>query len=813
MELFTPHPPASSRTANASPAPWGLDAASYARRQAHADRLAEQTLQRDPSGARARPFSVRVSPLRIAEGEWAVLKAGVLQRLRAFSALIEDVYGKRNLLRDGILPPEIIYEDPFFFPELHGMLSTRGGAPVFAAVDLVRAPSGEWQVVENRFSTPTGIGRLLQARRILASSLPEAFRAEAIQPVQSFPARLYEHLSEAGLNAPPSAQIVLLSEGPESPNLQEEELLAREMGIPVAHSHDLLVRNGRLYLRTIEGLDQVGILYRRMEPPWLDPVGFSANKFAGVPGLLHCIRQNTVRVLNPPECAVADNRALLRHADAIIRYYCRETPLLRTVPTFYGYDRDQAEWIDDHRDALVLKPVCHPALLEQAGTSPGPDLKALLKKDPRRVVGQAYPAPEGGSAENDPKGHSLLRLFILGGAHPYVLTGGLCRFRAITDAPAPQPEALRDTWVTGGSARTGIEPLEPQLASRPRPLPSGIAENLYWFGRYLERGLSGCRMLALVDPWEQRSASDGPDAPEVTLGDGILAALEVTVSERAEMASLRAFLQPHRHPNSPLSAFLGAQAAMRALRGTLSETACLAVDAMVAKLEHLCTAEPDFRPELLFRMGSDGDAIIGNLQRTLLRDSGWHFFITGHLLERGSLLSALSSAVLPKIVRRMDWHLQDEADLNSFLKLTGCLHLYHRIYHSRAFLDRTLQLIWQSEACPGSIAHCLLGIRTSLGEIDNQFLRESAPIESQAILDEVRQWLTSLRIETIIPARGDKGLSPHSLSLLEKRAITEIRNVSERLSDTFTSLHTALDNRFFCHQSDTPSAFHHAFLG
>lgn len=814
MEFVRPHPTSASRTADAIPTYWGLDAATYARRQGHAEKLAEQTLQRDPSGARARPFGIEWPPLRIGEQEWSTLQAGVLQRLRAFSCLIEDVYGSRRILHDGVLPPEIVYEDPFFFPELHGIVLPRGSAPVFAAVDLVRAPTGEWQIVENRFSTPTGIGRLLQTRRILSSSLPEAFKAEAIHPIQSFPARLYEHLSEGGPSPSPVGNIVLLSEGPESAHLQEEELLAREMGIPVAHTADLVVRNGHLFLRTIEGLDPVGIIYRRMEPPWLDPVGFAANTCAGVPGLLHCIRQGTVRVLNAPACAVADNRALLRHADSIIRYYTGQAPLLRTVPTFYGYDHDQAEWIEDHQDTLVLKPVCHPArLIQGTNATSGLDLKELLRRDPRRVVGQAFPAPERSpDGKSSHKGHTLVRLFILGGAHPYVLPGGLCRFVPAPLSAAPQRERLRDTWVVGGLGHADAEPLEPQLGGRRRPLPSGIAENMYWFGRYLERGLSGCRMLALVDPWAHRP-QNGLESPEATFATGVLAALDVAEPEAAGISSLHAFLQPKRHPNAPLSAFRGAQAAMRALRGSLSESAALAVDALVAKLHHLCTADPDFRPEALAQMETDCDAILGNLQRTLLRDSGWHFLVMGQMLERGVILSSLCTAVLPKIVRRMDWHLQDEADLNCFLQLTGCLPLYHRIYHSRAFLDRTLQLLWQSAACPGSIAHCLVRIGSAMQHIEQEFLQETAPIESRQSLQDVYRWVQAIRIESIIPARGDGVPQNRSLSRLEASASTQIHGISERLSDTFTTLHTTLDNRFFCHQTEMPSAFHHVVHG
>jgi uncharacterized circularly permuted ATP-grasp superfamily protein/uncharacterized alpha-E superfamily protein len=812
MEFFTPHSSSSPQVPSHPQLVWGLDPATVATRTAQARLLAERILQRDPSGQRARPFTVELSSLRLPPAEWKWLQAGALQRLKAFSALVEDVYGKRRILKDGILPPEIVYEDPLFFPELQGLPQTPDRAIVFAAMDLVQTPSGSWQIVEHRFSTPTGIGRLLQTRRILAASLPEAFRGEAVHPVQWFPARLYEHLTEATARGPSNKQIILLSEGPESSNLQEEQLLAREMGIPIAHSHDLVVRNGRLFLRTIEGLDEVGIVYRRIEPPFLDPVGFASHKFAGIPGLLHCIRQNTVQVLNAPECAVADNRALLRHADAIVRYYCGEAPILKTVPTFYGYDRDQAEWIEDHENTLILKPVCHPGnLLPQSPSGQHPDLKQLLKSDPRRIVGQALPAPTCSTdLGNATPGRTFLRLFLLGGKRPYVLPGGLCRFSPAIPSDTPV-RLLRDTWVRTDALSVGIEPLEPHLASPKRPLPSGIAENMYWLGRYLERGLAGCRMLSLVDPWEHRSAPE--DQTESILAAGILAALDVEEGEAKRLASMSGFLQPQGHPNSPLSAFSKAQSAVSTLRGSLHESTSLGIDLLFKKTHQLCVGPSEFKRADLDLLKVDYDGIIGNLHRTLPRDSGWHFFVIGQMIENGSILSSLGSAILPKIVRRMDWHLQDEGDLNGFLRLAGCLNLYHQIYHSRAFLDRTLQLIWQSETCPTSFVRILLTLENALLEIHRQSLRQSPSDALVARLRATHDWIKDIEIESILPARTVQPSKEHSLSFLGDHGTFEIQRLCDRLCDFFETFHTALDDRFFCHQRNAGALFHNAFQG
>lgn len=781
----------------------GFKLAELKSRQAFADKRVDLLIERIGQGIPEsnRPFQLDLLPLRMDDATWTRIEAGIGQRIKAFSRFVDDIYSERRILQDGILPPEIIYEDPLFFPELHNIGNIRQASVILAATDLVQTDSGEWQVVENQFSTPTGIARMLQVRRILSETLPEPFRENQIETIQSFPWRFYEHLSAQASLRNPQPNVVLLSEGVEGKNLPEEQFLAREMGIPLAHSRDLLVRNSTLFLRTIDGLIKVDLVYRRLEAPFLDPVSFSANRASGIPGLLHCLRKGTVRLLNSPASAVADNRALLRHADAIIQYYLHQSPILKTVPTYYGYDSDQADFIKDNARTLKLKPVCHEsALRENDGEQP--DLMRLLNRDPRKVVAQAFPQHtlfKGTTGES--VGHHCLRVFSLGAEHPYILPGGLCSFIQDPNVPAA-PKRLRDTWINRRESPRQPEPLEPDLLLTIHALPSSVAENMYWLSRYLERGISGCRFFACLDKWldsgkRLNSAS--------ILTDGILGTLGINRKADLKPQSLQELLTPDRYPNSPTSAFMASRRAMQSLRDYLDEESCRAIQALAQQAQDQHTS-PNGREvaESLIKTASDCNWIFGHMERHLMKDSGWHFFRLGQLIERAHVVSSLSARILPDFVQRQIKHRNDESELNDFLELTDSLNLYHRVYHSRAYLDRTLQLVWKSETSPMSLLFILKSATDALSAIQRETQNSE---QSEGLLTAIRSITTELQdlpIDHILPDRrcgtlaSDKDL---------QRSAEQIHQTACQLNQHFQDLHTLIDDLYFCHQVNSITNF------
>jgi uncharacterized circularly permuted ATP-grasp superfamily protein len=294
-------------------------------------------------------------PRVIAAHEWALLERGLIQRARAFNAYIADIYGPQRILHDRGVPHEIVLSDPAFHRQLIGLPIRDNLYAPLVAVDLVRDAAGGWQVLENHFSTPFGIAYVLQSRRMLAQAFPELFATVDVAPVAPFAAQLAELLRTRSPRPNPHA--VLLCRGEDNQSYFEESFLARSLGIAMVQPGDLLVRESRVFLKTIRGLEQVDVIYRRIESSSIDPIAFGQSRFQGVPGLVNCVRKGTVAIVNAIGSGVADNRAILRYSDQIILYYLREKPLLKTVPTFTCRDVDQAAHVRHNLASMVLKPI------------------------------------------------------------------------------------------------------------------------------------------------------------------------------------------------------------------------------------------------------------------------------------------------------------------------------------------------------------------------------------------------------------------------------------------------------------------------
>jgi uncharacterized circularly permuted ATP-grasp superfamily protein/uncharacterized alpha-E superfamily protein len=781
----------------------------------HADRL---RTRQDGLGA----FRMDIFPRILRSREWKTIEAGVLQRVRAFGDYITDIHGKKNILLKGIIPPELVFEDPSFLPELHGIPEETGCPVTVGAVDLIRTTAGEWQVLENRFSSPTGISYVIQARRIQAQALPELFESLPVFPVASFATRLSEALVEMAAEMKSERPlVVLLSEGESGRHFFEETFLARHMGIPLTRPEDMVVRDGHVFLKTINGLLQVDLIYRRLEPPSIDPVAFASTNENGIPGLVQCVRRGTVKVVNALGCAVADNRSLLRHSDDIIRFYTGERALLRSVPTFHGYDPDQAEWIRDNLDSLLLKTVSHPETLARVR----PDarelvmkghLKELLLKDPRLVVAQQLPESSClpvYRGEETSLQSAILRVFFILGKRPYVLPGGLTRLVRPGNEVLATGKAyysLKDTWALqadkSSAGRTGTR-LERGISGKEYPLPSRAAEAFYWMGRYLERGSGTARMLKTLD--EVRWSELTPSERELyaPLWKGILEATgaDKTKRRRSKIDSgtlLRHLLADEKNPASTRSCFLSVQSNANSIRSFITPEVWNGIrnaGELFTRHNSKSISGPGLK-ELMQAVVDAGDVIHGAAHRTLLHDAGWNFLNGGMSMERGLNNIIILSVVLPYIARRQWQHLRDDTDLTALLRLLGALDAYHRKYRSRAYLDRVATLLWKAPDFTGSILFTATSLRDNLPITGNMPTGTGTTDQLSSKTAVFLDWLDELSLEKMFPARTlelDKGLTRKNLT--EDKTIDEARSCLKKMREFYESFHEGLEDRFFSH--------------
>lgn len=779
----------------------------------HVDRLRSS---RNSLGA----FRMDLFPRILRPDEWQHIAAGVLQRVEAFGAYIRDIYNGQDILRSGILSPELVFEDPGFHPELHNVPMPETCPVTIGAVDLIRTREGRWMVLENRLSTPTGLSYVIQVRRILAQALPELFASLPVFPVASFATRLSEAFAASTGPASTSRPlIVLLSEGESGRHFFEESFLARHMGIPLTRPEDIIVREGRVFLKTIEGLLPIDVIYRRLEPPSLDPVAFAYVNETGIPGLIQCLRRGTVRVANAMGCAVGDNRALLQHADALIRFYSGRRALLPTVPTFHGFDHDQAEWMRDNVDSLALKTVCHPETLKRSHPKVSRlfdqgKLDQIMERDPRMIVGQRLPEssrmPVVGSKKTTHEG-LVMRVFCIMGKRPMVLPGGLTRLERGGDESLDSGKhfhALKDTWaleqkqprITRGGR------LEPRISTTEIPLPSRAAEASYWMGRYLERGLSTARMLNTLEELRWGELSPGERELYTPLW---LAMIKATGGSKSRFTKSRSnpeeltreLLLDEADPASVKACFnsvrFNAQSIRSFITPELWRTVLQAADLFEVSPKSLKgTLLRDFVESVI----RGGDCIYGAGHRTLLHDPGWHFLNIGLHLERGLNHVVILAEVLPHIAKRQLQHLRDDSDLTALLRLLGALDAYHRYYRSRAYLDRVAELLWKMPVCTSSVRYAADSIESALASVESV---SNADIRNRPVFRETADfisWIQGLSLERIFPARAvelDKGLTRTNLTAAE--TIREAEACLTRMQAFFESTHERLENRFFSH--------------
>lgn len=409
---------------------------------------------------RERPLPLDLVPRIVTSDEWRTVSDGVAQRIRALEAFLADVYGRGDIMRDGVVPKSLVTSSSHYHRQAYGIVPPNGVRIHVAGVDLVRDDAGTFHVLEDNLRSPSGVSYVLENRRTLAHVLPEVFAGYRVQPVSEYPERLYRALSAA---APPDIHhptVVVLSPGVYNSAHFEHAFLARRMGTELVEGRDLFCRGGFVYMRTTQGPQPVHVIYRRIDDDYLDPVQFHPDSVLGVPGLLNAARAGAVTIANGVGNGVADDKALYPFVPKIIDYYLGETPILPNVPTYDLRDADVRAFVLGQLDTMVIKPVdgsggyglvigpkATDEELAQAAKS--------IQEDPRAWVAQPVvqlstsPTVVGAGALQ-PRHLDLRPFAVNDGRKVWVMPGGLTRV-ALTQGSlvvnSSQGGGSKDTWV------------------------------------------------------------------------------------------------------------------------------------------------------------------------------------------------------------------------------------------------------------------------------------------------------------------------------------------------------------------------------
>jgi uncharacterized circularly permuted ATP-grasp superfamily protein len=424
-------------------------------------------------------FPFDILPRIVSSNEWQRIDAGLKQRIRALNLFIDDIYHQQRILKDGILPKDIIFSAKSYRQQCVGLNPPSGIWCHITGTDLVRHNDGQVYVLEDNLRCPSGVSYVLENRQIMKTLFPRLFASSRIRPVSNYPMKLRDMLESLAPEDLKKPRVVLLSPGIYNSAYFEHSFLAQQMGIELVEGRDLVVEDNHVVMRTTKGFERVDVIYRRLDDDFMDPECFRADSVLGVPGLMEVYKAGHVALANAPGTGIADDKVVYAFVPKMIKYYLGEEIILPNVPTYICAEQRDLSYVLENLEKLVVK-----AANESGGYGMlvGPhaskqecsDFAARIKAAPRNYIAQPtlalsrVPTLTGDHFEGR---HVDLRPYILYGKEIFVLPGGLTRValkKGSLVVNSSQGGGSKDTWVLadGAPAETvAVQQLEGMTAT------------------------------------------------------------------------------------------------------------------------------------------------------------------------------------------------------------------------------------------------------------------------------------------------------------------------------------------------------------
>jgi len=400
-------------------------------------------------------------PRVIGAAEWARLEKGLVQRLTALQTFLDDLYGEQRVLREHVIPPELIFGSKHYLPQLRGMKPPGGVRIHIAGIDLIRSPDGVLRVLEDNLRTPSGVSYVIENRLVTKRVFPAAMDRIGVRRVDDYPTQLVETLRSVSPEDPAHTTIVVLTPGPFNSAYFEHSFLARSMGIELVEASDLFVSGDEVFVKTTLGPRRVHVIYRRTDDAYIDPEFFRPDSMLGVPGLMRAWAAGKVTLANAPGNGVADDKAIYPYVPDLIRFFLGEEPIIEQVPTYICARPADRSYVLAHLSELVVKAV------DEAGgygMLMGPEASAAeldmfrerILSEPRRYIAQhrielsTSPTWVAEERRIEPRRIDLRPFILTGKSRSWVLPGGLTRVALRAGSyvvNSSQGGGSKDTWV------------------------------------------------------------------------------------------------------------------------------------------------------------------------------------------------------------------------------------------------------------------------------------------------------------------------------------------------------------------------------
>jgi uncharacterized circularly permuted ATP-grasp superfamily protein/uncharacterized alpha-E superfamily protein len=820
----------------------GLGPAEMLRRWEQARRLIIENgvtynVHGDPRGL-DRPWSFDPIPLLFAPAEWAALEAALIQRARLLEVVLEDLYGPQNLLAEGLLPAELVFAHPGFLRPCHGVRVPGGRRLHLYAADLGRGSDGQLRVYGDRTQAPSGAGYAVENRIVLSRSWPDVYRDTRVHRLAPFFRTLRDTLRAAAPRRRDDPRVVLLTPGPYNETYFEHAYLARYLGFTLAEGGDLTVRDDAVFLKLLGGLQPVDVIVRRLDDDFCDPLELRPDSFLGVPGLVQAVRAGNVAVANSLGSGLVETPALSGFLPDLCRHLFGEELRLPAVPTWWCGDPENCRYVLANLHRLVVKPTfpslrMEPVFGAALSARQRQDLADRIRARPRDYTAQEQmqlsTAPVQIEGRLVPR-QTALRVYLCAADDGFaVMPGGLGRVAGSADNPVVsivRGGGSKDAWVLS----EGPVQFVSLLAHPGRPveitrggddLPSRVADNMFWLGRYLERTEGMVRLVRgiLARPADVVGPAEQAALMSALTRSGRMAAPPVpAVATERELLGL---IYDEASPHSLAGTLASLQRVTRSVRDRLSADAWRLLHGLSLKPEPpgaSANGKPDDRDaaeksgpaekplpperrsppsgpvaalraqsstfrlaETLNRLIAGLSGFTGLLMESTTRGQGWRFLDMGRRLERALAMVNLLGATVAEPPAGAD---DPAPPLEAALEVADSIMTYRRRYLAGPQPAAVLDLLILDESNPRSVAFQLAQLSEHLERLPQERGRVLRSPEQRLLLG---LWTAVRLADPEDLARADGAGRRATLQALLSRCITDLPALSDALTRRYLS--------------------------
>jgi uncharacterized circularly permuted ATP-grasp superfamily protein/uncharacterized alpha-E superfamily protein len=754
----------------------------------------------DPLGS-ARPWPMDLVPLAIDGREWSHIERAVMQRATLLNAVLADLYGTHRLVRDGHIPPELVFDNPGFLRACHGITPTGGVYLQNYAVDIARAPNGTWWVISDRTQAPSGAGYALENRLVSGRTVPALLNQCRVRPLTDFFELTIKALLGLAPGRPANPRVVVMSSGPNSETYFEHSFFARQWDFPLVGGADLTVRDGRVYLKTLAGLNPVDVILRRLDDDFCDPLELRGDSLLGVPGLVQAVRAGTVFVANALGSGLVETPALMAFLPGLCRHVLGEELHMPSVATWWCGQEAPRREVLEHLDTLVIKPAFprfgqHAEFPGALSAEKRRALAARIEAHPSRFVAQEQvdlsSAPVHTHRGLEAR-HVVVRVLAAWDGSSYaVLPGGLTRVATGQQSLVVSMQAgggSKDTWVIGGADDTAYQPEpSPQAGfTHATELSSRMADNLFWLGRYAERLEANARLFRVLLPALSGETHQGRHASVDTVLH-FLRGLDLlpTQSRHATVArqwwSLQRLVTDLVFDTRHVASIAGTLRHVRRLSWEVKERLSPDTWRVLQQLSTQLSATPPTNHDRRFlaALAALDDVVImlsafaGLLAENPTRGYGWRFLGLGRRMERALQMIELlrvGVAIAPY---------PDDACLEVLLQVADSSTTYRSRYLAAIRTRYVLELLLADESNPRSVAFQAVALLDGVHTLPRQKVDATPPAE-YTLAKRLRQTIRDINMDDL--KRRDAG----GQRLALEAHLQTVRNGVADLSDAITA--------------------------